>query len=312
MLTGRPKSGYGAGFHRKRALRKAALVFFAVFLIVLIPALFIKWGGSGVSGQKDLRALWESGSFAEVYAETGAMLQETPLDYFLLTSRGFSAYQLASAQINHYDTQTYIDDCIWSLRKAMLSGDTRTRGQLYYVLGKAYYDKGSGYADLAVKYLEKARDSGYGVVDIPQYLGLAYAAVRDYRSSVAAFSLALGGPDSPSDVLLLSIARSYLALEEYESAGAYLIRCVDVSKDSKLIASARLLLGSILAKKGDASGAEAQYLKVLEEEGENADAHYQLGELYDTGGDPIRARAEWRRAVRIDPAHRQARARLNI
>jgi Tfp pilus assembly protein PilF len=50
----------------------------------------------------------------------------------------------------------------------------------------------------------------------------------------------------------------------------------------------------------------------MEEGGENAEAHFQLGELYAGGGDSTRARAEWRRAVRIDPAHGPARTRLNM
>jgi tetratricopeptide (TPR) repeat protein len=289
------------------------LVFFAVILIALIPGVFARWSNTGGNERKKLRSLWDSGAFEDVYTGSREQLEQKPLDYFLLTSRGFSAYQLALAQINNHDTQIYIDDCIWSLRKAMLFGEGRNNGQLFYVLGKAYYDKGQGYADLAVNYLEKARNAKYEADDIPQYLGLAYAAIRDYRSSVAAFTLTLGTPDrTPSDTLLLSIARSYLALEEDESARAYLVRCVETSKDSRAIAAARLLLGGILVKGGDAAGAEAQYLKALEEGGENADAHFHLGELYDAGGDRVRARAEWRNAVRIDPAHGLARARLNI
>jgi tetratricopeptide (TPR) repeat protein len=143
---------------------------------------------------------------------------------------------------------------------------------------------------------------------LPEYLGLAYAAIHDYRSSVAAFSLALN--ENNSDLLLLSIARSYIALEETETAVAYLIRCIENSRDSNTIIRSRLLLGEILEKSGDASGAETQYLAILEENGENAEAHFQLGELYNSAGDETKARADWRRAVRIDPAHRSARARI--
>ena len=163
--------------------------------------------------------------------------------------------------------------------------------------------------------------AAYKAADIPEYLGLAYASIRDFRSSVAAFALALTGEGgagahgkdaNPSDVLLLSIARSYLGLEEYESGRAYLVRCLEVSRDSRTIAAARLLLGGILFKAGDIPGAEAEYLKMIEENGENAEARYQLGELYASTGDTTRSRAEWRRAIRIDPAHGPARSRLNL
>jgi tetratricopeptide (TPR) repeat protein len=111
-------------------------------------------------------------------------------------------------------------------------------------------------------------------------------------------------------VLLLSIARSYFALEEPEAAHAYLLRCLEVSPDSKTILAARLLFAQVLLKQGDAEGAEKQYTTILEETGENAEARYQLGELYAMRGDPVRARYEWNHAYRTDPAHAKARARL--
>jgi tetratricopeptide (TPR) repeat protein len=275
--------------------------------------------------KKELTRLWEEGSFDKVFELTGLRLESRPMDYFLLTLHGFSAYQLAAAQINSYGTRTYGDACIWSLRKALLCREGPGDMRVHYVLGKAYYYKGAAYADMAVKFLEAAKGGNYPAGDLPEYLGLAYASVRDYRNSVAAFSLALN-PEAgnqaegageaqtraPSDLLLLSIARSYLALEETDSARADLIRCVETSRDSGIIAAARLLLGEIYGKSGDISGAEAQYLAILEEGGENAEAHFQLGELYAAGGDPTRARAEWRRAVRLDPAHGPARSRLNM
>jgi tetratricopeptide (TPR) repeat protein len=215
-----------------------------------------------------------------------------------------------------------MDACVWSLRKALLLKNSRNDGRVYYVLGKAYYHKGGGYADLAVLYLEKARELLYRAGDIPEFLGLAYAALRDYRSSVAAFSQALepseaeagnsSGLSYPSDMLLLSIARSYMALEDLDAAQPYLLRCVDISRDLNTRVAARLLSAEIFGKKGEAEKAEAQYAAVLEEAGDNAEAHYRLGELYAAGGDTTRARAEWRRAVWIDPAHGGARKRLGI
>jgi tetratricopeptide (TPR) repeat protein len=167
---------------------------------------------------------------------------------------------------------------------------------------------------LAVKYLEKAQDATYNARDIPEYLGLAYAGVRDYRNSVASFTQALNpqGAEEPSDLLLLSIARSYMELEEPDTARAYLLRCISTTRDAATGLTAKLLVGIILGGAGDAQGAEALYLEILETDSENAEAHFQLGELYAAAGDTTRARAEWRRVYRIDPSHSQARARLNM
>jgi tetratricopeptide (TPR) repeat protein len=315
--------------HRKQTLYTVFVAVFVILIIGLLLLFLIPWSNKAGNEKNELVQLWEVGSYDEVFRVSGEMLQEKPLDYFLLILHGFSSYQLAIAQINNFDTLTYIDTCIWSLRKALLSKEGAVDGHVQYVLGKAYYYKGFGFADLAVRFLEEARRASYTAQDIPEYLGLSYAALQDYRNSVASFTLALDPGDEvqavkegegeetkdiryPSDLLLLSIARSYLALEDVDTAHAYLQRCVDISKDSRTMVVARLLLGSILSKNGDVKGAEAQYMAILAEGGENADAHYQLGELYAGGGDPIRARAEWRKAYSIDPSHKPTRVRLNM
>jgi len=310
-MLSRHKAASGTGFKRQRFLKKALIGITIIVLLILLPVFYLKFDVRKSSERRRLRESFESGAFEETYAHSGEMLKEYPLDSLFLTIHGFSAYQLAIAQTNSFDTLIFVDDCIWSLRKAMLSRENLSDGRIFYVLGKAYYYKGAGYADLAVNYLEKARSALYRATDIPEYLGLAYAAVRDFRSSVEAFSLALTGKADPSDLLLLSIARSYLALEEADQAKAYLVRCLEVSRDSNTKVQARLLLGNAFIKTGNIREAEAEYLKAIEEDDDNSDAHYQLGELFALEGDLTRARAEWRRAIRIDPAHGPARSRLN-
>jgi tetratricopeptide (TPR) repeat protein len=321
MFNTRVRSEYGLHIHRKKTIHRAAAL--AAGLILIAAVLFSVAGRRNSSGneRKELLEYWNAGAFDRVFASSGAALASRPLDYFLLTLHGFSAYQLGVAQINSSDTLKYIDECVRTLRKALLLKNGRDDSRVFYVLGKAYCYKGPPYADLAVLYLEKARAAQYRAGDIPEYLGLSYANLRDYRGSVAAFSQALepdypagdgGLSGGPSDVLLLSIARSYVALEETEAAQAYLLRCIEVSRDVNTRVAARLLAAEILGKAGDAAGAEAQYGAVLEEAGENAEARYQLGELYAAGGDITRARAEWRRAYRLDPAHTRVRTRLGI
>ena len=313
MFPKRSVSSYKAGFRRKQVFQKVLLAAIVLIFLSLLPAVYFRVRERSGNERRELSAFFESGEFERAHAQSMEMLRERPMDFFLLSINGFSAYQLAIAQINNFDMLSYINNCIWSLRKAMLLREGASDGRIFYVLGKAYYHKGTAYADLAVKYLEKARAAGFRAADIPEYLGLAYAAIRDFRSSVAAFALALTGQGAgPSDVLLLSIARSYLGLEEVEAAKAYLIHCLEVSRDSRTIAAARLLLGNILFDTGDIPGAETEFLRVIEENGENAEARYLLGVLYDSVGDITRARAEWRRALRIDPAHGPARRRLNL
>ena len=309
------RSAYRGRKGRRWIIYRAILLIFIVFLAFL-SIYFINLNQKNIPARKDLLQLWASNQFEELYQISGEQLLQKPLDYFLLTIHGFSAYQLAIAQINNFSMLTYIDNCIWSLRKALLLKEGREDGRLFYVLGKAYYYKGTGYGDLAVKYLEKSGETGYWEKDIPEYLGMSYINIKDYSSSISAFAGALnntaGSGSSPSDTLLLSIANSYIALDEDDAAYAYLARCLEVSKDSKIISAARLSLGDILFRRGDLDGAEEQCVRVINETGGSADAHYRLGEIYSRQGEPVRARAEWRRAVQIDPSHASARSRLNL
>jgi tetratricopeptide (TPR) repeat protein len=366
MLKERSRFDYGLHAHRKHTIHTAFLLVFVFVLLSSLLVVFIAWRSRLKNEKRELLLLWEEGAYNEAFELSRRGLETDPMDYFLLTVHGFSSYQLAVAQINNFDTLTFIDECIWSLRKALLTGNGVKDGSLYYVLGKAYYYKGPAYADLSIHFLEEARNVDYRAGDIPEYLGLSYAAIHDFRSSVAAFTLALDPSDSspsdsspldssplddspldgspalynspagtvtgdnpdagsltgagpgdgtrgvPADLLLLSIARSYIALGEQDTAKAYLVRCAETSRDSASVITARLLLGGIFMETGGTAEAEGQYLAVLEMDEENAEAHYQLGELYLSGGDPTRARAEWRRAVRIDPTHGPARKRLNM
>jgi tetratricopeptide (TPR) repeat protein len=264
----------------------------------------------------ELAGLWNAGRYSEVYDESGKLLVEKPLDVFLLSLRGYAAYQLAAAQINVQDERSYNDECILMLRKALLDKESDGNGALRYVLGKAYFAEGPQSANLAIMYLEEALALSYYADDIPEYLGLAYARTGDYWKSIAAFSEALvpseNGDSGPSDILLLAIARSYMELDENDSARAYLLRCIETSKDFNVIVSARLLLGKVLMSMGDINGAEREYLNILEEGGGQAEVHYELGVLYAERGDSTRARAEWRKALRIDPVYPQAVARLSM
>ena len=303
------QAAYGAGLRRKSLIKKVIVGLVLLVLLSLLPIVYFGLlSGRDGNERRHIRVLFESGAFEGAYSQSKELLINKPLDSFLLTMHGFSAYQLAIAQINTSDTLLFVDECIWSLRKTLLSGENSADGRVFYVLGKAYFYKGQEYMDLAVKYLEKAR-AIYRAADIPEYLGLAYASIRDYRRSVEAFSDALSG--GPSDLLLLSIAKSYMALNEDESARAYLYRCLEISADSGTSAAVHVLLGNIYMKAGDYPGAENEYLKAIEENGESAEVRYQLGELYALGGDTTRARAEWRRALRVDPTYGPARSRLN-
>jgi tetratricopeptide (TPR) repeat protein len=312
MLNDKSLSRYGRHIYLLKRIRAVSTVVI-IFVILLLSIFFINKLKNGISNEKrDLLTVWNSGDYEKSYELSRNALLQKPVDLFLLTMNGFSAYQIGISQINNHNRLLFIDECIFSLRKALLNKESANDGRIFYVLGKAYGYKGKEYSDLAIKYLEIANNLSYDAQDIPEYLGLAYAASGDYRNSVAAFSLAFDAGRPPSDNLLLSIARSYIAMEDYGMATGYLQRCIEISPDSKSVVMARMLLAEIYKVTGQFENSERQYLTILETSEENAEVRFQLGELYNSLGDVTRARAQWRIAYRQDPAHARARQRLNI
>ena len=305
-------SRYGRHIYLLKRIRTISVIFISILLVITVIYVISKLGNGVVNERQELLQIWNEGDYEKTYEISKNALLEKPVDYFLLTINGFSAYQMGISQINNQNMLRYINECIFSLRKAKLQAESSKDGRVFYVLGKAYGYKGAEYADLTVKYLEIANNLSYPASDIPEYLGLAYAAYGDYRSSVAAFSEAFVPDKPPSDSLLLSIARSYIAMEEFNMATSYLQRCVDISPDSRSVDISRFMLAEISIIGGDLDKAETHYLSILDNSGENAEVRFQLGELYNLKGDTTRARSEWRTAYRLDPAHARARERLNI
>jgi len=312
MFKHKRQAGSGLHIYKLKKMQTMAIILLIV-LVVTVPILMISKLQNKLGNEKrELLRQWEAGDYEQVYEISKNALINKPLDYFLLTINGFASFELGISQINNHNTFIFIDESIHSLRKALLQKESTNDGRVYYVLGKAYGYKGDEYADLTINYLENALRLSYNADDINEFLGLAYAAVGDYRSSVEVFTQALASSQKATDKLLLSIARSYLALEENDIAKAYLLRCLDISNDIRSIVTARFLLADVLVKTGDDEAAENQYNSIIYESGENAEARYQLGELYNRQGDTTRARSEWRMAYRLDPAHARARQRLNI
>ncbi|MDR2663336.1 MAG: tetratricopeptide repeat protein [Treponema sp.] len=293
----------------KRQVFQGILVLAALTGVFFLFRPWIREAGA----KKDLLEFWTAGSYGEAYEKSREGLAKNPMDPFFLTMNGFCSYQLALTQISEAGSLVYIDECIRSLRKALLGKNADKDGRIRYVLGKGYYLKGPEYADLAVKYLEEAKAVPYEAGDLGEYLGLAYSAVKDYRKSIEALTASLNPQDqgADSDLLLLYIAQSYMGLEDWDTARAYLKRCAEQSRDTEIVLKSTILLGKALYNSGDSDGALAAFESVLETGGENAEASFEIGEIYAARGDTIRARAAWRRARRADPNYGPVLSRLN-
>lgn len=301
---------YIESLKKKIAIRRVLAVFLVaagivalVFSVVLVKKIIHTDNSRALT-------LWRESDYQSVYILSIDNLKENPLSPFWLTMKGFSAYQLASAQITVQETEDFINEAVYALRQALLNKDQAADPRIHYVLGKAYYIKGEYYADLAIDHLETARNMGYDPLDLAEFLGLSYSRIGKYQESIEAFTRALG--DYPSDLLLLALARNYAALDDTMNSSAYLLRCIDQTKDIDTKNQARVQLGINYIHENDWPAAQEVLNAVLAEEDQNAEAHYRLGEVFQGLGDSVKARSEWRKALRIDPSHASSRERLKL
>ncbi len=89
----------------------------------------------------------------------------------------------------------------------------------------------------------------------------------------------------------------------------YLLRTLNKTEDKDIEERTRFLLGGIYLDTGELFKAEEQFAAIAKIDPRSADAHYDLGEVYAKMNDPVKARAEWRNALIIDPSHYGAKLR---
>lgn len=249
---------------------------------------------------------WKEYDYQAVYDTSAKLLEKKPFNNTVLVYRGYSAFYLAVSATESQQAQIYIEEAIHSLRLAIMKAKKKTLGQIYYMLGKAYFYKNSissyhYYADSAVEYFLKAKECGYKADDMAEYMGLSYAKLNMTMESIAAFSEALLYRES--DALLLSIAEQYSKAEQNAAAKQYLFQIIQRSNDDSLIIKSRVLLGNTLIKEKDFAGAQKEFEAILAKNENSAEAHYGMGLVYENQGDLVKARSEWRKTLRIQVNH---------
>ena len=288
----------------------SAAVGFAVITVLLIK-MFQGTFQDRVTNRKIVDA-WNQYDYQKVNELTAVLLEENPFNNFALVYHGFSSFYVALSQLDTLSTQNYLDDAINSLRIALYSSKSKLRGQIAYVLGKAYFYKNTitsyYYSDLAIKYLEEAKNSGYKPDDLYEYLGLSYAALDMTMESIAAFTEALIVRESYS--LLLSIGEQYYKAGQENVAKQYLYRILNDCEDDNLVNKSLNLLGLIYIDEKDYGKARESFDNILKKNQNSADAFYGIGVIYEKQGDLVKARSEWRKALKIHVNHPGALAKM--
>ena len=256
-----------------------------------------------------LDALWSDRQYDELIAVCDARLEHAPLDATLLAYRGFSFfYKGYTESLTLEEKIPFLDEAVVSLRRAQLSDKPRWPAEVDVVLGKAYYHKGKYYYDLAAKYLERGLEKGYVDQESYDYLGLCYAQMGDAEKGLTYLLEAI--ELSPDDLRYLAVGQLYFQIRKEEQAEEYLIRAINKTADPEVEKKSRFRLGDIYWNREDYFKAEQQYAAILQIDDRSVDAHFFLGEIYDRQNDQVAARAEWRKAVTLDPNHHGAKLRL--
>lgn len=313
------RSNTGVIVKRKTKLLARLFVFTIIALVVFLSVLFISLLLSDSSKSKptssSLIELWDAGDYETVYESAGILLDEYNFNTSALMYRGFSSFYLALSQTNNTSAQMYIDESINTLRIALYDSSEKLQPQISYILGKAYFQKNlfssyHYYSDLVIKYLQRALSLGYTSNDIPEYLGLSYANLGMTQKSIEAFTEALLVKES--DVLLLAIAQQYYFNNNYQTAKQYLYRVKNESKNDVIVIKSKTLLAEIYIDEENLTEAIDEYESILTIDIENADAYYGMGVIYEKLGDDAKARAEWRKALKMQVNHQGAIKKLGL
>jgi tetratricopeptide (TPR) repeat protein len=257
---------------------------------------------------RDAIELWNQEQYSEVVEVTTEQLAEYPLDPTALSLRGFSRFYLAMAEVGGERRNRYLEDSVRDLRRVLLVRNVELEPQIYYILGKASFQRGEFFYDTAIEALERARSLGIERIDLLEYLALASRDVGNTSQAIQYFREVIEAGDEPVHRVVLAD----LLIEErrHTEANELLRSVVRSSDDPTVVQDALLSLGRSLRAEERFEEALSVYEETLELNESSAEAHYGKGEVYLAQGEPDRARFEWREAVRLNPNHIESLQRL--
>lgn len=312
----RPPSQSDDPFLKRRRRRRALGIAVALAALGVLGAAGLAIGAAVQRGAErrgpgpaDIAALWEARDIEAVYEATEAKLRDAPLDRLILAFHGFASYQKAIGALDNELGAALLDRAVLSLRKSRIGGPFELDAPVLYVLGKAYYKKGPEYYQESLDALKSAVEAGGDYADQWEYLALACQELGRLAEASSYFALAM--ERSPESLeIRVAAARLEFARGDLARAADLAREAYERSHDLYLKERGAFILADVHRASGRPERALALYAEIKEFNPESADAWYYEGLVYQDSGDPIKARASWRRAVSIDPMHGAARQKL--
>ena len=299
----------GASYAR---FKYGILIFLLLFIFIASSIFLFVY----IRGTKDLPSIkeisddWRTSSYTSVYLKSARLLKDDPFNAELLTFNGFASYYIYVSENEDATTLSYLENAITSLRQALYFAEEKDVPKIAYILGKAYYQKGEYYADLALKYLSIAEEASIDFVDLHEFKGMAYLLLGDAEAAISSFTLAL--KETPSPLLLYILGETYMKISDFQNAKQYFFETISKTKDELLQLKCRYHIGSILFDEGELEKAKDEFVAILDKDDASSDAHYGLGLVLEKQGQLVKARSEWRKALKLNPSHEKTREKLKV
>lgn len=307
------RNHYNVKSSSSRSLNPVVPVLVGITLIagILIYLVISSFGGfvNDISSlETKLEESWDKNEYKQVVEYAELILNDNPVNIAALYYRGNANFVLGYNEIDIDSKIDYMDEAILSLRKALVLYPESIRHKIEYVLAKAYYIKGDFYASLSVQYMNQAIAGQFVLSDSYEYLGLAYAMLERYDEAIKAFLAAKETQDS--EVLDLTLARTYFLNAEYENSKEIIQHFLMKSDNTKNVINANILLGDIYFAQEFFKEALAVYQDIIKQNSSIDLLYYKEGLCYEALGDQVKARASWRKAVNLNPANQDALNKL--
>lgn len=281
-----------------------------IILVVFILTSFAANRATPRASQQEILDLWIAKDYSATSIACDISLEIAPLNSFYLIFKGFSAFYLGLSESDGEKRIVRMDESVFSLRKALIDENAPLRSEATYVLGKAYYHKGQNYYNEVIVYLEESLALGYSQPDTWEYLALAAHGAGMTEQSIGYFDKAIHHkPGSPE--LILAAAAANAVAGNNARAESLALEALVSTTDEYLAERCSFLLGDLYRASGRNEEALARYEAIKVKNPQSADAWYYEGLIFLQSGDPIRARAAWRKAISIDPMHASARLKLS-
>jgi len=299
---------------RRRGVLNVVVILTAILAIAILTVIIIvnlpRNTETPKIAQQTILDLWSEKNYSEVAAATNVSLEISPLDPFYLIFNGLSNFYLGLAESDGEKRIAFMNISIFSIRKALLDDKSPLRLEAIYVLGKAYYYKGRDYYDDAISYLTKSVEAGYPANDIWEYLALSAQGLGLIEQSIKYYEQAITiKPESPE--LLVAAANVNMIAGNVLRVEQLINTALTITADEYLAERCNFILGESYRIQRRFEEAITRFTLIKERNPQSADAWYYEGLVYMDAGEPIRARAAWRKAVSIDPMHMEARLKLS-